>query len=143
MRWSGGSFKLFQLLSECHKKSNQWRANKLLMRCDLSVVLFCIMVGSAYFLFFCFQYVFIHLINARIMEYIKFFIILFVLVVFVIIIIIILRYGCLFHRPFLPGTSLEPAVIPTAIIIIIIIIIVCIKLVSQQEWLAGLSCNNC
>ena len=32
----------------------------------------------------------------------------------VIIIIIIIRYGCLLSQAFLPGTSLEPAVIPTA-----------------------------
>ena len=29
-------------------------------------------------------------------------------------VLIIIKYGCLCHRPFLPGTSLEPAVIPTA-----------------------------
>jgi len=44
------------------------------VRCDLSVVLFCIMVGSITVLFFFgLQYVLIHLINARIMEYIRFF----------------------------------------------------------------------
>ena len=31
----------------------------------------------------------------------------------IIIIIIIIRYGCLLSQAFLPGTSLEPAVIPT------------------------------
>jgi len=32
----------------------------------------------------------------------------------IIIIIIIIRYGCVLSQAFLPGTSLEPAVIPTA-----------------------------
>ena len=41
-------------------------------------------------------------------------IIIIIIVIVIIIIIIITRYGCLCHRPFLPGTSLEPAVIPTA-----------------------------
>ena len=51
------------------------------------------------------------------------------------------------HRPFLPGTSLEPAVSPTAqassftpqcfpiIIIIIIIIINCNWVVTRWQWL--------
>ena len=34
--------------------------------------------------------------------------------IIIIIIIVIIRYGCLCHGPFLPGPSLEPAVIPTA-----------------------------
>ena len=33
---------------------------------------------------------------------------------FIIIIIIIIQYICLLSQAFLPGTSLEPAVIPTA-----------------------------
>jgi len=41
---------------------------------------------------------------------------LFVVILFIIIIIIIIitRYACLLSQAFLPGTSLEPAVIPTA-----------------------------
>ena len=35
-------------------------------------------------------------------------------IIIIIIIIIIIRYGCLLSQAFLPGTSLEPAVIPTA-----------------------------
>ena len=35
-----------------------------------------------------------------------------VVIIIIIIIIIIINVSC--HRPFLPGTSLEPAVIPTA-----------------------------
>ena len=34
--------------------------------------------------------------------------------IIIIIIIIIMRYVCLLSQAFLPGTSLEPAVIPTA-----------------------------
>jgi len=34
--------------------------------------------------------------------------------IIIIIIIIIIRYVCLLSQAFLPGTSLEPAVIPTA-----------------------------
>ena len=37
-----------------------------------------------------------------------------VVIIIIIIIIIIIRYGCLLSQAFLPGTSLEPAVIPTA-----------------------------
>ena len=36
------------------------------------------------------------------------------LIIIIIIKIIIIRYGCLLSQAFLPGTSLEPAVIPTA-----------------------------
>ena len=41
-------------------------------------------------------------------------IIIIIITIIIIIIIIIMRYGCLLSQAFLPGTSLEPAVIPTA-----------------------------
>ena len=41
-------------------------------------------------------------------------IIIIIIIVIIIIIIIIIRYVCLLSQTFLPGTSLEPAVIPTA-----------------------------
>jgi len=37
-----------------------------------------------------------------------------IIVIIIIIIIIIIHYACLLSQAFLPGTSLEPAVIPTA-----------------------------
>jgi len=44
----------------------------------------------------------------------SFIVIVVVVVVIIIIIIIIIQYVCLLSQAFLPGTSLEPAVIPTA-----------------------------
>ena len=41
-------------------------------------------------------------------------VIIIVVVVVVVVVVIIIQYACLLSQAFLPGTSLEPAVIPTA-----------------------------
>ena len=37
-----------------------------------------------------------------------------IIIVVVVVVVVIIQYACLLSQAFLPGTSLEPAVIPTA-----------------------------
>ena len=59
----------------------------------------------------------------------------------IIIIIIIIDFSC--HRPFLPGTSLEPAVIPTAQASSLLLLLVFTLLRWQIRRIASQKCNRC
>jgi len=37
-----------------------------------------------------------------------------IIIIIIVVVVFVIRYGCLLSQAFLPGTTLEPAVIPTA-----------------------------